>query len=63
MNNNSINLTPQFIQPKFTCFCGCKINYGSVRKHWKSEKHKIYTKARLYDEFQLSALNPAPDTP
>ena len=34
MNSNPV---PDFIQPKFKCFCGCLINYGSVKKHWKSD--------------------------
>ena len=33
MDYNYINsITSAMIQPKFTCFCGCKINYGSVKK-------------------------------
>ena len=62
MNTNNTTV-PEFIQPKFKCFCGCLINYGSVKKHWKSEKHRIYSKARLFDEFQLSQLNSSTDTP
>jgi hypothetical protein len=60
MNSNPV---PDFIQPKYKCFCGCLINYGSVKKHWKSEKHRIHCKARLYDEFHLNELNPCPETP
>jgi hypothetical protein len=56
------NLTSNIIQPKYHCFCGCVLNYASVKKHLKSEKHKIYVKAKLFDTLQ-EKLNSTSHTP
>ncbi len=61
INNLTSNITSSIIQPKFTCFCGCKLNYSSVKKHLRSNKHKILVKAKLFDELQTQ-LNPTPHT-
>ena len=39
--------------PKYKCACGSNILYCSIKKHLKSEKHKIYLKAKLYDDLLL----------
>jgi len=57
------NVHTNFIQPKFKCFCGCKLNYASVNKHLKSEKHKIYVKAKMFDELQTQLSNSTTHTP
>jgi hypothetical protein len=63
MDYNYINnITSEMIQPKYTCFCGCKMNYGSVKKHLRSEKHKILVKGKLFDDL-LVKLNPTTNTP
>lgn len=61
LNNLTSNITSSIIEPKFTCFCGCKLNYSSVKKHLRSNKHKILVKAKLFDELQTQ-LNSAPHT-
>ena len=62
MDYNYINtITSNIIQPKYTCFCGSKLNYSSVKKHLRSNKHKILVKAKLFDELN-SQLNPTSHT-
>ena len=63
MDYNYINsITSSIIQPKYTCFCGCKLNYSSVKKHLRSDKHKILVKAKLFDELNSQLSNPTSNT-
>ena len=48
------NLTSNITQPKYHCFCGCVLNYASVKKHLKS--------AKLFDTLQ-EKLNSTSHTP
>ncbi len=61
MYYNYINTIPNVIEPKYICFCGCKLSYSSVRKHFKSQKHKLLVKSKLFDDL-LVQLNPGTDT-
>ena len=63
MDYNYINtITSNIIQPKYTCFCGSKLNYSSVKKHLKSEKHKLLVKSKLFDDLVVK-LNSTSHTP
>jgi len=61
MYYNYINTIPNVIEPKYICFCGCKLSYSSVRKHFKSQKHKLLVKSKLFDEL-LVQLNSSSHT-
>ena len=62
MDYNYINnIASNIIQPKYSCFCGCKMNYSSIKKHLRSNKHKMLVKAKLFDDL-IVKLNPGTET-
>ena len=62
MDYNYINnIASNIIQPQYSCFCGCKMNYSSIKKHLRSNKHKMLVKAKLFDDL-IVKLNPGTET-